>query len=83
MIRLWQTSGVTTKLDSLELFEFFIDIDKSTLKLESDTVWFAIDNLEIVINFSQELFKAGIFLYLPSVGGFSPKSAKWIGFLCR
>jgi hypothetical protein len=77
------TNNVIPKPDSLELFEYFLNIDKSTLKLKSDTVWFAINNLDIVIDFSQELFKAGIFLYPPSVGGFSPKAAKWIVFLCR
>lgn len=73
----------TPEPDSIEIFEYFVDFDKNILKLKCDTVWSAINNVDIVSDFSQESFKTGIFLYPPSVGGFNPKSAKWIVFLCR
>jgi hypothetical protein len=76
-------TNTITKPDSLEIFEYFLNYDKDELTLKCDTVWLAIDNLDIVRDFSQKLFKAGVFLYPPSVGGFDPKSAKWIVFLCR
>ena len=77
------TTNTVPKPDSLEIFEYFLDFDKDVLRLKCDTVWSAIDNLDIVSDFSQKIYKAGIFLYPPSVGGFSLTSAKWIVFLCR
>jgi hypothetical protein len=77
------TTNTIPKPDSLEIFEYFLNYDKDELALKCDTVWLAIDNLDIVRDFSQKLFNAGVFLYPPSVGAFDPKSAKWIVFLCR
>jgi hypothetical protein len=76
-------SNTVPKPDFLEIFEYFLDSDIDKLELKGDTVWSAIANLDIVNDFSQENFKAGIFLYPSSVGGFDPKSTKWIVFLCR
>jgi hypothetical protein len=77
------TMNIIPKPDSLEMFDYYLDFDKTALKLKGDTVWSAIDNLDIVSDFSQEIFNAGIFLYPPTLGGNISDYTKWIVFLCR
>ncbi|MCX6258238.1 MAG: T9SS type A sorting domain-containing protein [Bacteroidia bacterium] len=53
----------------------------SVFKQKADSAWNAIDTLNITKYFSDYIFKAGIYLYPPTVGMFNPQVAKWIVFL--
>jgi len=66
--------------------KYFIDgktllLNDTELIQKADTAWNIIDTLLITNQFSNFNYKAGIYLYPPSIGIFDPMVAKWIVFL--
>ncbi len=55
--------------------------DDTSFIQKADSAWDKIDSLEITKLFAEKNYKAGIFLYAPTVGMFDPYAAKWIVFL--
>lgn len=70
------------KPDNIEYYDKYgtkVYNDSSFIN-SADSAWYKIDSLEITKLFSENNYKAAIFLYPPSVGIFSPEAAKWIIF---
>lgn len=66
--------------------EFFIyDAPVDTLEFVSraDTAWAHVNRLDIAWDFATKDYRAGFYLYTPSVGVFDPAAARWIIFLYR
>lgn len=75
-------SNKVGKPDDIEYYDKYgtkIYNDSSFIK-SADSAWYRIDSLEITKLFSENNYKAAIYLYPPSVGVFSPAAAKWIIF---
>lgn len=74
------TNNIVQKPDSIEYFGYFTGMDKTTLKLKTDSVWTAINSLDIVNDFGQKDFQIGFFRFPESL---YMNDAKWVVFLCR
>lgn len=76
-------------IDPSSIEYFFYDpitlfLADSTLKVKADSAWNSVKHLDITMEFSNNQYRVGIYLYPPSVGLFIPDLAKWIIFLyCR
>ena len=70
------------KPQSSEYFNYWGQSSPDTLA-ETDTVWTAIQNLDIVNEFAKKTYRVGFYLYRPTEGVFDPNPAKWIVFLYR
>ena len=72
--------NIVQKPDSVEYFGHFHGIDKTTLSLKSDSVWNAINSLDIVNDFSQANYQVGFFIFRNNPTYEGPE---WVVFLCR
>jgi hypothetical protein len=58
-------------------------LDSSTVIAKTDSVWFAVQSLDITNDFALHPFRVGFYFYAPAIGEFDPNPAKWIIFLYR
>jgi len=58
-----------------------IEMDSTNYKNRANSAWDTLKSLKIVNEFSDYLYRVGIYLYTPSVGSIDWSLAKWIVFL--
>ena len=75
------------KPQNSQYFEYTLDLGETELAERTDSAWAAVSTLQLTEDFEKTLpmrtFRAGFYLYPPTVGVFDPASAKWIIFLYR
>ncbi|MBN1639355.1 MAG: T9SS type A sorting domain-containing protein [Ignavibacteriales bacterium] len=77
------STGSVVKPDDIQYFIHgsMLQLNDTDLIKQADTAWNSIDTLLITSQFSSHSYKAGIYLYPPTIGSFNPSVAKWIIFL--
>jgi hypothetical protein len=66
-----------------EYFNIYPQMDPAEFAARADTAWAIVNRLDIAWDFAMEDYRAGFYMYAPSVGAFNPNAAKWIVFLYR
>ncbi|MFC2135158.1 T9SS type A sorting domain-containing protein, partial [Bacteroidota bacterium] len=57
------------------------EISNELFIAKADSAWHSIERVSVIKEFAEFPYRAGIYLYAPSVGVFEPSVAKWIIFL--
>jgi hypothetical protein len=66
-----------------EYFNIYPLLDPAEFEAKADTAWASVNRLDIAWDFAMRDYRAGFYMYAPSVGAFNPSAAKWIVFLYR
>jgi hypothetical protein len=78
-------STLVVKPFTIEYYNYIGEIEDSVFQQKGDSAWLSVKKLLILDSFDElgSVFRAGLYLYAPSVGVFNPEVAKWIIFLYR
>lgn len=77
----YNETPISEPVDILYLDADGEELDDEYLLMKVQSVWDAVDSLQITNLFAEKDYKAVIYFYPPTVGAVNPKVAKWIVFL--
>lgn len=81
--RFGKLSGAAREPGAKEYYNIYPPLSPAEFEARADTAWAAVNRLDITWDFAMKNYRAGFYLYPPSVGAFDPRAAKWIVYLYR